>query len=395
MPVTAPDPPDKTLAVAQRLDYDTLSIIFVISHSEWKTAALTMSSVCRLWRHIALSVPQIWSRIDLDASVTPYNLSIFLERSRPLPLNIFISDKWLLRVLSSVMDRLVCMTISDYESIVPHELSDHPDPARRRIRFAHFADVKALQDISKPSQPPQLREIHISNLTTASFFDVAASQNGFTALQKLEINCGDLSDYQRIVHGASNTLVSLALTIWSGFRSTYPLSFPRLRHLQIIHGGHRCEARLVLDLDAPLLESVEQGFGVGSVDGIEIRLRDPKSVKQLRFECDPLDLTPYPALRKLWITGSKYHNHTMLKSLKNQIASCPDLETILYCDPRGGAKDGEDESSGPSSVFFEILDLVRESGRNITVKEFLPGELDLPGAMQRTVGITVTPYCRD
>jgi hypothetical protein len=85
----------------------------------------------------------------------------------------------------------------------------------------------------------------------------------------------------------------------------------------------------------------------------------------------------------------------MLKSLKNQIASCPDLETILYCDPRGGAKDGEDESSGPSSVFFEILDLVRESGRNITVKEFLPGELDLPGAMQRTVGITVTPYCRD
>src|SRR5450631_4416052 len=71
--------PDGTPAAAQRLNYDILFIIFVMSFAERRTTALTLSSVCRLWRYIALSVPEIWSVIQLDGFNGSYRLQLFLE----------------------------------------------------------------------------------------------------------------------------------------------------------------------------------------------------------------------------------------------------------------------------------------------------------------------------
>ena len=192
-----PDPSDKTLSAAQRLNYDILSTIFIIAASRRKTVALKMCKMCRLWRQAALSTPRIWSEIDLKASITPYTLSIYLERSSPLPLSISISESDLsnnrvLRTLSTVTDRIITMNISEYEGIVPHQ--DPGSAALGRVQFAPFTSVKALQDISKASQSPQSREIHF-DLLIDSFYRLAASQNGFTVLQKLELSCQSLSDW--------------------------------------------------------------------------------------------------------------------------------------------------------------------------------------------------------
>jgi hypothetical protein len=241
------------------------------------------------------------------------------------------------------------------------------------------------------SRFPQLRELCLSGESTDALCRISVPQTGLAALRKLEILCGYRSHWLGIVQTVSATLVSLTLCFLC--RPAYSechFSFPQLRHLGITK---RCDAvPMVLDLDAPRLESIEHGLGVGARDGILIRLRNPRTVKQLRTESYLLDLTPYPALRKLWINGNMYYNHKMLQSLKCQIISCPELEAIMYCDQpqRWEPMYGEYQYCPLGSAFTAIVDLVRETGRDITVREFLPTELDLPGAVQRSVSIPLT-----
>lgn len=113
-----------------------------------------------------------------------------------------------------------------------------------------------------------------------------------------------------------------------------------------------------------------------------------KSVKDLRVERLP-DLTLYPALRKLWIEGGMYFNNAIrgatLHSLRRQIASCPELESILYCGWLHQWTSPNGKYMPPVSIFTAISDLVRETGRDITVGEFVRSELDLPGSIQRSV----------
>lgn len=50
-----------------------------------------VSHVCRLWRDIALNTPALWTRIDFDDEITPYEMSqVYLERSKNAPLDISI-----------------------------------------------------------------------------------------------------------------------------------------------------------------------------------------------------------------------------------------------------------------------------------------------------------------
>jgi hypothetical protein len=388
------------LSPAQRLNYDVLSIIFVMSSRGSRRDTLELSSVCRLWRYIALSVPEIWSKFLVDDFSTPYILHIFLERSKPLPLHIVVpqvSGDELLEVLSTAAERIVCMTIINSCRFLQNQF---PILEQLVLVMSSEADHKnripGLKSLSKATQFSQLRELCLISISAPPLDSILDVRGGFPGLQKLEVVCEDGSSWDTVVLNASNALVSLVLHL-RPTSSVHVFSLPQLRHLRIINTGGQIE--LLLEFDAPCLESVEQGEGVGGAY-IEIRLQNPRSVKQLCIVHDPLDLTLYPALRKLWIDCQAGYNDEILPSLRHQIALCPELEAVFYCGPSqcGEINDEEDEYSRPESVLSAIVDVVRETGRDIMVKEFCPTELELPGSMRRNVCtplIVIRFYCHD
>jgi hypothetical protein len=333
--------------------------------------------------------------IDLGATTRPSNLRILLERSQPCALHIFlpsVASHEQLAVLSSAADRIICMTISDCRFL------QNQFPLLERLELtvgpgAYRNTDDDRQGLSEASSFPQLRQLCLVGVSTHALCQVSVPRNGFAGLEKLEIMCGHPPHWLRIVQSVSNTLVSLVLHLfYHPDHPTYNFSFPRLRHLEITKKYD--PILLVLDLDAPRLESIDEGIGINERNDTHtmIRLRNPKSVKQLRSGCFPLNLTHYPALRKLWISDNTEYTQTMLRSLKGQIASCPELKAVLYCDHSRHAEttNGPYLYRRPAPVFPAIVDLVRRTGRAITVREFLPNELDLPGAMQQSVSILLT-----
>jgi hypothetical protein len=384
------------LPAAQRSNYDVLSVIFTMAFADWRAAALTLSSVCRLWRYIALSMPNIWSVPNLDSSKKSYKLQICLERSKPLPFHIYIpsfTSGEQLQVLSSATDRIVCMTIWDCGHFLHNQF---PVLERLDLEVDIEEDTDSLHCLSNASQFPQLQELYLFKLSTAGIVVNPPQKTAFAlvGLKKLEVLYWSSSYWFWMVQSVSSTLVSLILhTSYHALYLSDRFSFPRLRHLQII--TRKNTLPLVLDLDAPSLESVDEGFRPDRANATSIRLRHPKSVKQLRSGCFPLDLTSYPALRKLWISNNSSSTRTMVRALTNaQIASCPELEAILYCDHSRPSKkkSGQHLSSRPAPALSVIVELVRKAGRNIAVGEFHPTELDLPGAMRRPVGIPLTVF---
>jgi hypothetical protein len=237
----------------------------------------------------------------------------------------------------------------------------------------------------KAARFPQLRELYLLRVHKYTCYRISPSPTRFAVLQKLEISCLSTSDWPMVVQDVAHALVSLSLFVpysHNDTHQTFHFSFPHLRHLQITRNPNK--GLMTVDLDSPCLESIDDASGIGK--GTVIRLRNPASVKQLHTGVFPLHLSPYSELRRLWIKGIARYSPTTLPSFRSQIASCPQLEAIFYCHPRLM----EDEHSPPGSEFTAILKLVLESGRDIAVGEFLPNELDLPGAIPRSVGIPLS-----
>jgi hypothetical protein len=203
----------------------------------------------------------------------------------------------------------------------------------------------------------------------------------FARLQQLEISSWDITHSLEIIQGVSSTLVSLVLHVHDS--NHVQLSFlPQLRHLRVIKYTVSL-TRTTLDLDAPHLESIHHVFYGPSWgnwtywDTLQIRPRNPGTVKHLRVMAEKFDASPYPALRTLWIDSHRSPNYGMLEPIGCGIASCPELETILYSHPSGEA----------NRIFPAILDVVRKTGRHIDVRGILPNQWDLPGDMRRSVSI--------
>jgi F-box-like len=346
---------------------------------------MTLSSVCRHWRSVALSTPQIWSKIGLGVQNKPLILSLFLQRSKPLPLHVFIpsvAGNKQLEMLRSATDRIICLKLANNLRFLQSQF-----PALERLEL-HLTFGYYLFQLS---QFPQLRELALASNYTPVHLRLSEQQTGFAGLRKLKISCGSVSPWSRIVQSASNTLVSLTLHVVSYCDPPIcHFSFPQLRHLQLTKTENG--TRLLLNLDAPILESMDEGLGI--TDDVLIQLRSPSSVKQLRVETLSLLLRPYPALRRLWIDDHTNYDGIItdatLGSLRHQIESCPDLEAIFYRGWSQRRTSWDGEHIPPGAIFTAISDLIRETGRDITVMEFLPTELDLPGAMQRGVGIHLT-----
>jgi hypothetical protein len=331
-------------------------------------------------------MPQMWSRIELITSISPSKLRIILKCTKPQPLHMVIpssASKEQLKLLSSATDRIVCMSIDGRLRFLQNQF---PILERLELGPGESPNLYGLQCLSHACRFPKLREFSLQAVPLYINYEMMSLRPRFVGLQKLNLSCFLSPHWLEIIQGVSSTLVSLVLRIWN--IADYPTlqlhcSFPRLRHLRIIKGSDSRD--LTFNLDAPQLEFIEHVFRWHNWitwDSIPIRLRNPRSVKQLRIMVHDFDLSAYPALRKLWIDGNTDGSDIMLRSLGDRIASCQELETILLSDQYGHA----------GKVVPAFVDVIRKTGRDIAVREFLPTDLDLPGAMRRSVSIAATAF---
>ncbi|KAK7433649.1 hypothetical protein VKT23_020655 [Stygiomarasmius scandens] len=112
-------------APVRRLPTEVLSLIFinlcgddgVVFAYDQSTPPLPfiLTFVCHRWREVAIATPQIWSRIRLDESLDDGDidshtlfvpLQMALERSKGLPLSIYVGSRFIDRETSPLLDLL-------------------------------------------------------------------------------------------------------------------------------------------------------------------------------------------------------------------------------------------------------------------------------------------------
>lgn len=69
---------------------ELLAAIFLFSITNCDDHSVTISHVCQDWRGISLSLPSLWTRIQISSKISGEIVSMFLERSRACPLDILI-----------------------------------------------------------------------------------------------------------------------------------------------------------------------------------------------------------------------------------------------------------------------------------------------------------------
>jgi hypothetical protein len=393
---------DVVLAAAQRLNYDVLSLILIISSFDWVSAPLTLASVCRLWRHVAISTPQIWTRIDFETSKRSKGLKAYLSRSESLPLHICISSRpsaKLRPLLPAIANRVACMRIIDNCYILNHLF-----PVLESLKLmSSIVDTGGKQTshmyLSDASWYPKLKEIRILYASEVALGAISRHPQGFRALQKLELRCDRQSHWINIIQSVSNTLVSLYMRIQHAPEAgTHQFFLPKLRHLRITTFSGRYP--LILVINAPLLESLDESCFTTGISYTSLRLQDPSSVKYLHTDSFPLNIGPYLELQRLWVQDnpafSQDHEWNSAISaieftqlLKTHILSHLKLEAIMYRRDTSFNR-GKRQQVNSGNVVAEIRAVVHETGRDILVREFVPSELNLPGSMLSNVSVKIT-----
>jgi hypothetical protein len=364
----------------------------MISLVDWEKANLTLASVCRNWRHAALATPQMWSRINFTAFVHPNYHKMCIGRSGAAPLHVGIPPMYsadLAEILPSITARIICMKITDSYRFLCNQF-----PALERLELVCpvqdlTEDKEGWHFLSEPSRFPRLRELCISECSGEPIGTIVIQKMDFWALQKLVIPCDHQRHWIAIVKGVSSTLVSLHLDVrYKLHHPTQLVSLPRLRHLQVTMNTL---LPLELEIDAPLLESVDEGPSFGTSNCVRLMLRHPQSVKELSSGNFPITLGHYPELRHMWMRDCTPFNGKMIESLQARICDWPELETVMYYDSskyrRMKAHEahitGAPTPHGP--VFWEIWDVIHATGRHITLRDFAPSDMSLPGSIQRKV----------
>jgi hypothetical protein len=216
------------MSVAQILNYDVLSTIFVLSCAKSETSPVKLARVCRHWREVAFATPKIWTKISTYTSKNSNYIEMFVNRSNNLPLDMTISEG--ARELD--LKDLVESRISSLTIINSHPYLVGYFPLLERLELvtkSHVRDVEQVPEISYSFMDrfPKLRELCILRVSYRVSIWTAKSQScGFPPLQKLEIGCQD--HWRSITAHHSRTLVSLHLSMglvgWSMWLSSLYLN---------------------------------------------------------------------------------------------------------------------------------------------------------------------------
>lgn len=221
-----------------------------------------VSQVCRHWRTVALETPSLWTKIEISCmDQSPYEkVTAFLERSKSLPLDIYIDseppddlsdDEDVPEELSKVdLDRLLAL-------LVPHV----PRWGSLEVHVGSYEHMYTiLKAVSDPSVPPaaQLRDLQL--------YHHEESDDDDTTFSKPEY-----SDHFTLFSGSAPQIRSISLwgvhVDWtqSWLRSPHLVELELAYHTQDVR-AHWSTFSAMLRAAAPTLEKLcfEQSGPSGS-----------------------------------------------------------------------------------------------------------------------------------
>ncbi|KAI0341414.1 hypothetical protein BDW22DRAFT_302038 [Trametopsis cervina] len=283
--------------------------------SRTQGSPLIPTHVCRRWRAISISLPSIWKCIHID-TMKPSNyehiLGLYLERSEPLPLSIFLSvvsrhldPQWSRFAGGEEWTRIV----KHWNLILAH-----------RYRWQHLSCVWQLHEVARSlmgtlqlSELPQLTQLHVlassdlpsivemeewtvdvPRLTELSLSNTILRFGGSMLLNVKEMTLRDQGmgtdqDYLRTIAAGSPKLEMLCL--WSlATRRLRLASFPALRHLHL----HSCGPWVMPAIDAPLVDTIRIADPFLDYSSLGLQAERYESLRQLELAyCRPALMKRY------------------------------------------------------------------------------------------------------
>ncbi|KAJ7137274.1 hypothetical protein C8R46DRAFT_1138036 [Mycena filopes] len=312
--------------------------------SKWTTQeqVVILGQICRLWREIALSTPQLWTTIALSTGPRrcpdPAYFRTFFERAVPLPLSISIAAT--LEGDQTAFQTALATIVSyshTWQSLDVHGgLSDLPFLSLPQLDLPQLSVLKLTiygedsdEEIRTIFHAPLLRTAHLTGVS------VEVHTLPWSQLTSL-LFMGE--DFAQIL-GWTPNVVNLTLT----FVGEVPHPFPPvpLAHLRsVILKGTAAfiQTEILSHIDIPLHTL---GMWVCSLAPLVPPLIHPASLERLALELvpdgldDPLSvefLTPMRSLRRLRITlvsnRGRFSLHPLVARLANDPEFLPALESL-------------------------------------------------------------------
>lgn len=359
------------IAPIRKLGFDVLSLIFErCSENDWK-APLHIGAVSRSWQTTVLATARAWSIVDLTGAVPPQVVLNYLERSGACLIHTSVpqSERFL---LSLMLKKIECIFLREEET------------RGKRLYDMHFPNVKRVKvnnyypaSFFTVDRFPALKHLLCQNsFENPNYPPSNGPIKGFAPLHTLEIKMLLDQGWYNVLESCSSTLRFLKLTYICHPLGDFVVNLPRLICLQVDHAGARTNY-WSLELKTPLLKSyIEQDttFPYG-----QILHRDLGTVTHMRLgRMRPL--LQCKGLKHLQIANREELIYPVLKSLAENAALCPDLETIEVLLPGGVQLDEED-------IFESMEEITVRQKRPLVV--IYPRRLsdNLPGFIPHSVSL--------
>ena len=365
----------EVLSPVLRLNFDVLSIIFNVSWDRDVKSSKTLSSVCRHWRGVALSVPQLWTQLPPHYYGNEEYLIMILNRSHPLPLHVMLSSQThpnQRRILATVTERFGCLKLLDELDIMENNF-----PILERLEFSlntivHWDRLnKKKTSLLDASRFPKLKEFH--NPRQQLPLSRLIMPNSLPPLQVLSINSDGQTDWVSVVSQCADTLVSLYILVTCTEGLEAKFIFPRLQYISIVES--RTDHPVHLHINAPYLLSIHESLDSRAWPSqLLLKLRYPQTVQNLYIERNAVNPAEYPGLRNLWIVADMVD--VVVHLIKDVVQNCLLLESVQY--HTGNWQAG-------NQIEKMIEDAVQASGRCISTSQMKSSTLELPGSIPRNV----------
>jgi hypothetical protein len=292
------------LLSVQRLNFDVLSMIFLVGWEHQEGFQLVVASVCRRWREVVLLIPRLWTQIPIARSQNMDGVRLFLARSRSLPFHVFVPF-WYKQpeLFLEEKERIQCLKLYSGLSILT---SEFPILRRLEIDIGAWEDIDRISATAKAGLLDVARYSMLSELSierrNSSLMRAIAKTLHLPPLQVLSIMARDREDLIPIIQRSAVTLTSLKIRIgrMASFINDI-LALPSLRHLSVLETKIASAVRL--RFEAPLLQSVHKVLDEGDTSRVALQISKGQGVTDLHLCRVPFELAPYPRLRTLWIEG--------------------------------------------------------------------------------------------
>ncbi len=305
-----------------RLPIELLAHIFVLGAEEDPHLPLSVSQVCRSWRHVALSTPSLWRRVVLSPHEHMWRERIRRARActldvellptalapiRPRPLHYyprrqldFYSVQWLMQIALPHIRRwrsleVIFMEQSPYLlNAALSFLADLPSPpSLREVTLIHRLNEDPQPFILFNGYTPSLRRLVIDGLRIALFPDA------FISLTYFDYTHHRFSAGSEAIHEILS-LLSLCPKLTS-LRLLFPHQFTDLT--SVYHKPPRPNSRISL----PLLSQLQLAIDPNSPDipyelALLLTHLSTSSLHTLKFADSHRRQVPFPNLKSfLWM----------------------------------------------------------------------------------------------